>query len=109
MKRCACCHETKPLEEFTRAASSADGRQSWCKACKAADAKCRYHADPEPARLEPLLDVREVARILGISRDGVYKLIGEGELRPARVGERWRFLPDDVRAYLDRHREAVPT
>ena len=60
-------------------------------------------------RLEPLLDIREVATVLGISRDGVYGLIREGELRPARVGQRWRFLPDDVRSYLERHREAVPT
>jgi excisionase family DNA binding protein len=56
-------------------------------------------------RLEPLLNIRGVATVLGISRDGVYKLMREGELEPIRVGARARFEPADVRAYLERKRE----
>jgi hypothetical protein len=33
----------------------------------------------------------------------------KGELVAIRVGERARFEPADVRAYLERHREAEPT
>ena len=55
--------------------------------------------------LAPLLSINEVAAILGVSRASVYTLIHAGELVPIRVGERARFDPIDVRAYLERHRE----
>jgi excisionase family DNA binding protein len=60
----------------------------------------------ERDRLEELLTIAAVARVLGISRGSVYTLIRAGELIPVRVGERARFEPADVRAYLERHREA---
>jgi excisionase family DNA binding protein len=59
-------------------------------------------------RLERLLTIADVARLLGISRGSVYALIRSGELVPIRVGERARFEAADVRAYLVRHREAAP-
>jgi excisionase family DNA binding protein len=55
--------------------------------------------------LSPLLSINEVAGLLGISRPTVYALIRRGDLIPIRVGERARFEPADVRAYLERHRE----
>jgi excisionase family DNA binding protein len=58
--------------------------------------------------LSPLLSVNEVADLLGISRPTVYALIHRGELVPIRVGERLRFEPADVRAYLERNREIIP-
>jgi excisionase family DNA binding protein len=60
-----------------------------------------YAAD----QLEQLLTIADVARVLGISRGSVYTLMRSGELVPIRVGERARFEPADVRAYLERHRE----
>jgi excisionase family DNA binding protein len=48
-----------------------------------------------------------VATLLGISRKTLYALIHRGELVPIRVGERARFEPADVRAYLERNREPV--
>ncbi len=33
MKRCPCCGETKPLEEFCRNKRSPDGRACYCKPC----------------------------------------------------------------------------
>ena len=59
--------------------------------------------------LSPLLSINEVAGLLGISRPTVYALIRRGELVPIRVGERARFEPADVRAYLERNREPVAT
>ena len=56
-------------------------------------------------RLEKLLTISDVGRFLAISRGSVYGLMRSGELVPVRVGERARFRPADVRAYLDRHRE----
>lgn len=56
-----------------------------------------------PASTAPLLTVNEVAHLLGVSRDTVYGLIRAGDLRPARVSERWRFRPADVDRYIDRN------
>jgi hypothetical protein len=33
MKTCARCHQTKPLEQFSRYARTSDGKQSYCKPC----------------------------------------------------------------------------
>jgi len=62
----------------------------------------------ESGRLERLLTIGDVARLLGVSRGSVYTLIRAGELVPIRVGERARFEPSAVREYLERHREAGP-
>jgi excisionase family DNA binding protein len=62
----------------------------------------------EGDRLEELLTIADVARVLRITRGSVYSLMRSGELHPVRVGERARFEPTDVRAYLERHRETDP-
>jgi excisionase family DNA binding protein len=59
-------------------------------------------------RLEELLTIANVARLLGVSRWSVYVLMRAGELVPIRVGERARFEPAAIRAYLERHRERKP-
>jgi excisionase family DNA binding protein len=55
--------------------------------------------------LEPLLTINDAAEFLGISRRQVYTLLERRELPCVRVGERTRFLPADLRAYLDSRRE----
>jgi excisionase family DNA binding protein len=60
------------------------------------------------SRIEKLLTIADVARVLGISRASVYRLMRSGELSAIRVGKRARFEPTDVRAYLERHREKEP-
>jgi excisionase family DNA binding protein len=61
----------------------------------------QYDAD----RLERLLTISDLARLLRVSRGSVYSLIRRGELVPVRVGERARFIPAEVRMYLDRRRD----
>ncbi|MGE5274419.1 MAG: helix-turn-helix domain-containing protein [Verrucomicrobiota bacterium] len=58
----------------------------------------------EPGTL-PLLTINDVARQLAISRDSVYRLVRSGALAPLRVGERLRFRPSDIEAYLARREE----
>ena len=55
--------------------------------------------------MEPLLTINATAAFLGISRRQVYTLLERGELPHIRVGERTRFMPADLRDYLERHRE----
>jgi excisionase family DNA binding protein len=47
------------------------------------------------------LDVYEVADRLGCCAATVRREANRGRLRGTKVGCRWRFQPDDVRAYLD--------
>ncbi len=43
---------------------------------------------------EPWLTVKDVARILGVHRDDVYRLIASGEIPAMRLGaRRWRVPP----------------
>jgi excisionase family DNA binding protein len=65
-------------------------------------------ADDNVATLEALLTINDVARLLVVSRAKVYELMSVGALVPIRVGERARFDPVDIRAYLERQREASP-
>jgi excisionase family DNA binding protein len=64
-----------------------------------------YSADRLP--LEPLLTITAVCNLLAISKQTLYRLIRAGELKPTRVGDRLRFEPEDVRAYVERNREAA--
>jgi excisionase family DNA binding protein len=59
-------------------------------------------------KMEPLLSIVGAASFLGISRRQVYTLLERGELPHVRVGQRTRFIPADLRSYLERHREAGP-
>lgn len=62
------------------------------------------HEPPSGATplVAPLLTVNDVTRLLVISRDSVYRLVRSGALKPVRVGERLRFRPEDIDAYLQR-------
>jgi excisionase family DNA binding protein len=55
--------------------------------------------------LEGLLTVGGVCELLNVSRQTLYRVIRAGELIPIRVSKSPRFAPDEVRRYLERHRE----
>jgi excisionase family DNA binding protein len=55
---------------------------------------------PERARLDRLLTPEDVADICQISVRTVLKLARRGELRSLRFGNRVRFAPDEVAAWL---------
>lgn len=57
-----------------------------------------------PRRTE-LMTVADAARFLAVSRRQVYLLVERDELPSVRVGTRLRFVPDEIWAYLERHRE----
>lgn len=52
--------------------------------------------------IEPLLSVDDVAAILGVKRDTVYKLIDRNELPGFKVGRLWKFKQNEVDAWVDK-------
>src|SRR4051794_33370615 len=54
--------------------------------------------------LSRLLSVKEVARTLGISSSGVYRLIEAGELRRIKVGSRTLFDQTELQRYITARR-----
>jgi excisionase family DNA binding protein len=63
------------------------------------------HATEIGAPVYGLMTVNQLARLLGVSRWTIYRLVRDGEVRAVKVGERNRFRPEDVNAYLERQRE----
>lgn len=56
--------------------------------------------------IETLLSLCDVAKVLGISESGVYRLVRGGELPRVKVGNRTLFDPEDVRGFIASRREA---
>jgi len=50
--------------------------------------------------IEPLLNLNEVAKILGVHRTKVSKYAREGDLPYIELGRNMRFLMDDVNAFI---------
>lgn len=51
--------------------------------------------------VEELLSVKEVARLLAISEDSVYRIVRqENGLQGVRIGRCIRFRPSDVESYI---------
>jgi excisionase family DNA binding protein len=51
-----------------------------------------------------LLNVREVAKLLGASTASVYKLIERGHLVHVRISNAIRVRPDDLEYFIQGHR-----
>ncbi len=56
--------------------------------------------NPTPPRL--LLDVTEVAQILGLGRSHVYSYVMRGELRSLKLGRRRKITVESVREFIQR-------
>jgi excisionase family DNA binding protein len=54
-----------------------------------------------------LIGVLEAARLLGVSRETIFRLLAEGELRRTRVRGRTLIQRDDVLAFIERQTTAV--
>ncbi len=52
--------------------------------------------------IEPLLSVDDVAAILGVKRDTVYKLINRDDLPGFKVGRLWKFKQNEINAWMDK-------
>lgn len=58
--------------------------------------------------VEPLLDSRTTAKILGVCEKTVSNLVKRGKLIAVRLERRVMFDPSDVRAFIDRQKVSGP-
>ncbi|HEX2734336.1 MAG TPA: helix-turn-helix domain-containing protein [Polyangiaceae bacterium] len=57
--------------------------------------------------MDHLLTVKEVAALLRVSSQTLYKMLEQGGIPAIKVGSQWRFERDKVRAWLE-SREGQP-
>jgi predicted DNA-binding transcriptional regulator AlpA len=63
--------------------------------------------EPRMSEVEPLWGMRELMRYLGLSRtacDGFLKNCPD--FPKLKIGSQWRFIPEDVKAYMRRKQVA---
>ena len=53
---------------------------------------------------EQLWTARQAAQFLNIGRNAVYEMVDRGELPSLRIGSRVRFIPAEVRAWVERQK-----
>jgi excisionase family DNA binding protein len=56
---------------------------------------------------EVAVDVRELARLLGVSADTIRLRARRSEIPAFRIGRRYRFFPSEVREHYRRQQEQV--
>lgn len=57
----------------------------------------------ETIALEPLLNLQQASRTLGLGESTCRKLVRLGELRAVRVGRRLLFEPSVLRSFVEAH------
>ncbi len=55
--------------------------------------------DSKPA--VEVLNLEETAEFLRVSNQTIYNMIREGRIRAYKIGREWRFLRQDIMAYMD--------
>ncbi|MEM7247941.1 MAG: helix-turn-helix domain-containing protein [Acidobacteriota bacterium] len=59
--------------------------------------------------MQDLLTVKEVAKLLRLSPQTLYKMLENGEIPALRIGKQWRFESQAVRDWLANRGEGAPT
>lgn len=60
----------------------------------------RSSTDIQSVTIKSLLTLKEVAGLLRLSPQTVYKMLDRGSIPAVKVGNQWRFEPDRIRAWL---------
>lgn len=53
----------------------------------------------------PILNIKQVQEMLGVSERTIFKLIEKGELTGFKVGRAWRFEESDFDDYIAKQRQ----
>jgi excisionase family DNA binding protein len=59
--------------------------------------------------LENLMTVKEVAALLRVSSQTLYKMLEAGTIPAVKIGSQWRFDRDQIRDWLKGQAGATPT
>lgn len=51
--------------------------------------------------MENLLTVKEVAALLRVSAQTLYKMLEQGDIPAVKVGSQWRFERDKIRDWIE--------
>jgi excisionase family DNA binding protein len=51
--------------------------------------------------LDNILDAEEVAKLLRVHRRTVIRLASQGEIPAFKVGDKWRFMREDLESYIE--------
>jgi excisionase family DNA binding protein len=57
--------------------------------------------------MQKIINLEQVAKILGVSERTVVRLVENKELIGFKVGRSWKFDEDDVVAYIQRQKERI--
>ena len=64
--------------------------------------------DPAPQAPALALTIREAAAALRLSERTIFRIIRRGELPFVKIGTSLRIMPDDLVAFVQKHRAAPP-
>lgn len=53
--------------------------------------------------LENLLTLKEVAKLLRLSPQTLYKMLEQGEIPAVKIGSQWRFDREQLKSWLENH------
>jgi len=65
-------------------------------------------AAPAPAPAGAVLDLKEAAEFLKVSKPTFYRWLAEGKIKGAKVGQQWRFQRQDLESFLHTDPTAMP-
>lgn len=54
---------------------------------------------------QKLMTVRDACEFLQCSQSFLYKIARSGDLKSIKIGNYWRFQPEDVKEWVVRHRD----
>jgi excisionase family DNA binding protein len=55
--------------------------------------------------MDKLLNSTQVAEIIGVGRETILDYVAAGRLLGSKIGKRYRFLPEDVAAFVRDNRQ----
>lgn len=53
--------------------------------------------------LENLMTLKEVAKLLRLSPQTLYKMLEQGEIPAVKIGSQWRFDREQLKSWLSNH------
>jgi excisionase family DNA binding protein len=54
---------------------------------------------------ERLLSIKDVAEWLGVSERTVFRMMDNNEITGIKIGNRWKFKSDDIKAFVQRQQQ----